>query len=199
MLHVLVGPTCNNNCIFCMEDDRERRREHVSAQTLPDLLAMLASYQSRDAVLFTSGEPTLSPHLPVLIRRARELGYRSVGLITNGRRLAYRQYAEALLKNGLTHLTVSVHGHTARLHDGLTRTRGSFEHTAAGLKHLSALKERYWFQWLTSTVVTRRNLPHLPAIHAFLAALPLDGLVFNVMMARGRGEQHFERLMAPYL
>ena len=25
MLHVLVGRVCNNNCLFCMESDREAR------------------------------------------------------------------------------------------------------------------------------------------------------------------------------
>jgi len=198
MLHVLIGPTCNNNCQFCMEDDRERRRVHIEGQTDADIREMLRSYAGRDEVLFTSGEPTLNPHLPDYVKLARELGYRTVALISNGRRLSYPAYLEGLVRVGLTKLTLSIHGHVATLHDGLTRTRGSFDQTRQALANASALKARRRLELTTSTVVTARNLPHLPAIHAFLAGFAVDRIVFNVMMARGLGARHFDRLMPAY-
>lgn len=198
MLHVLVGPTCNNHCRFCMEDDRARRQVHITGQTDADVRRMLADYAGRDEVLFTSGEPTLNPHLPEYVALARELGYRTVALISNGRRLAYPAYLATLLRAGLTKLTISIHGHEAALHDGLTRTKGSFEQTRAALENAGKAKERRSLVLTTSTVITTKNLPHLEAIHAFLAGFAIDRMVFNVMMARGLGARHFARLMPPY-
>lgn len=198
MLHVLVGPTCNNHCRFCMEDDRARRRVHIEGQSDADIREMLRSYGARDEVLFTSGEPTLNPRLPDYVALAHELGYRTVALISNGRRLSYPAYLAGLVRAGLTKLTLSIHGHEARLHDGLTRAKGSFDQTRAALENAGAIKTRRRLELTTSTVVTTKNLPHLAAIHAFLAGFAVDRIVFNVMMARGLGARSFDRLMPPY-
>ena len=40
-LHVAIGPICNNNCIFCMEEDREGRREVNAALTAEDVRQIL--------------------------------------------------------------------------------------------------------------------------------------------------------------
>jgi MoaA/NifB/PqqE/SkfB family radical SAM enzyme len=198
MLHVLVGAACNNNCSFCMESDRRRRTARVRAQSAADVRAMLSAYGKLDQVLFTSGEPTLEPELVTYVGWAREVGFRTIALITNGRRLAYAGYARALLEAGLTRITVSIHGHTPTLHDGLTRSPGSFAQTLAGLENLRRLRRTTSLELHTSTVVTRRNLPHLEAIVRLLLAHGVDVVVLNVMMAQGRGATLAPQLLAPY-
>lgn len=198
MLHVLLGATCNNNCVFCMEADRSARRRHIQGQSRADIHRMMADYPARDEILFTSGEPTLNPDLPDHIRQARAMGYQTIGLITNARRLAYPSYAADLVAAGLNKVTVSIHGHQARLHDGLTRTRGAFEQTLAGLRNLAALRPARRLDLHTSTVVVRRNMPHLGAIHDLLSGLGVDRMVFNIMMAKGRGVEKIDLLMARY-
>lgn len=199
MLHLLVGGVCNNNCLFCMEADRKARAAHARSQSHADVYAMIDTFPDTDGILFTSGEPTFNPNLFRYIRRARQRGFAEIGIITNGRRLAYPHYARRLLDLGINHVTVSIHGHTAKLHDGLTRTPGSFAQTCAGLRNLCLLKISRQFELRTSTVVSRRNLPHLQAIHRFLASnSPIDLMVMNVMMARGRGARYLESLMPRY-
>jgi cyclic pyranopterin phosphate synthase len=199
MLHVLLGADCNNNCVFCMEADRRARRRRIAAQSPGDVQRMLDDYSQRDEVLFTSGEPTLNPRLPEHIAAARQRGYRTIGLISNARRLAYAGYAARLLDAGLNKVTVSIHGHQARLHDGLTRSRGAFAQSLAGLDNLVALRRAgRRLDLHTSTVVVRRNLPHIAAIHALLAGRGVDRMVFNAMMAKGRGAEKIGLLMARY-
>ena len=53
--------------------------------------------------VFTGGEPTLRPDLPDLVKFASQLGM-VTGLITNGLRLAERDYLHEILQNGLDHL-----------------------------------------------------------------------------------------------
>jgi cyclic pyranopterin phosphate synthase len=159
---------------------------------------MLEAYPSRDEILFTSGEPTLNDRLPVYVGWARDLGFGCIALITNGRRLAYRDYVEALVTAGLSRVTISIHGHDAKLHDASTRTPGSFAQSWAGLENACGAKRAGALEVFTSTVVTRRNLAHLSAIYERLALLPIDRLILNVMMARGRGATHLLALMPRY-
>ncbi len=192
-LHVNTGAYCNNNCRFCAEDDRAARARMVGAQTPEELDAIMAEFPCRDHLCFTTGEPTLNPLLPWLIRRAKELGYREIALITNGRRLADPAYLERLLGAGLNLLTVSIHAGLPRLHDGLTRTPGSFVQTVAGMRNAAP-----WVRLHTSTVITRRNLGSLHPLLVLLGRLGVRQAVLNVVKPRGRAEAGAPKLLPHY-
>lgn len=197
-LHLCVGQDCNNNCIFCMEEDRDARRRRISSQTTNDLVKMMRSSNASE-VMFTSGEPTLNPDLPKLLSIAKALKFETIGIITNGRRLSYQEYTRALLKNGLNHVLVSIHGPNAKIHDALCRTRGAFEQTLKGLKNLSKIKQLYpSLKIHTATVVNRINLKHIEDLLDLLSPMEIDQYVFNVMMPEGRGLRFFESLMPRY-
>lgn len=198
MLHVLTGALCNNNCVFCAEADREERYRHVSSQSPEHIREMIRSYDGRDEVMFTSGEPTLNENLPDYVEHGRSMGYRTVSLISNGRRFAYADFGRGLVRRGLDKVTISIHGHTRRLHEGLTRTPGSFEQTVAGIRNLVELRKERNLVLHSSTVVVQRNLRHMEEIGCFLLELGMDRICFNVMMAKGRGESSFSRLMPRY-
>ncbi len=196
-VHISIGAVCNNNCIFCMEEDRDARYVNNSAMTPERVRWVLERHQGSEEVCFTSGEPTTRPELPDFLSWARELGYPRISMMTNGRRIGHFPYAVALAKRGLNKVYVSIHGHTAKLHEGLTRTPGSFEQTVAGLDSATRLKP-YGVELHTSTVVTKRNLPHLLDIYRFLRSHGVDQVVFNVMQANGRANTYFEQLFPTY-
>jgi MoaA/NifB/PqqE/SkfB family radical SAM enzyme len=196
-LHVSIGAVCNNNCIFCMEEDRDGRYVNNSAMTAERVRWMLEQHRGAEEVCFTSGEPTTRQDLPDLVRMAREMGYRRISMMTNGRRLGHLPYAAGLVKLGMTRFYVSIHGHTEKLHEGLTRTPGSFEQTVAGLDGVTKLK-RFGVELHTSTVLTKRNLPHLLDIYRFLRGHGVDQVVFNVMQANGRADTHFDQIFPTY-
>ncbi len=196
-VHVSLGAVCNNNCIFCMEEDRDARYVNNSAMTKERVRWILEQSRGAEEVCFTSGEPTTRPELPDFVARARALGYRHVSVMTNGRRLSHLPYAALLARSGMNRFYVSIHGHTKKLHEGLTRTPDSFEQTVAGLASVVKLK-RFGVELHTSTVVTDRNLPHLLDIYRFLRARGVDQVVFNVMQANGRADTHFEQIFPRY-
>jgi cyclic pyranopterin phosphate synthase len=92
---------------------------------------------------------------------------------------------------------VSIHGHEKHLHEGLTRTPESFEQTVAGIDNIARLK-RYGVELHTSTVITKRNLPHMGEIYRFLRSHAVDQVVFNVMQANGRANTYFEKIFPTY-
>ena len=122
-LHVDIGASCNNNCIFCMEDDRQGRKARMDSLTPESLKRILDANRFRREVVFVSGEPTLSPHFLPALRWAKEMGYERIGVITNGRRFAYLPFARSTLENGLNVAMVSIHGADAAVLHGGERGR----------------------------------------------------------------------------
>ncbi len=198
-LHVCLGSECNNNCLFCMEEERGKRRNKLGRVDTQTVIAMLSSQQQRDEVMFTAGEPTLRPDLPLLIRKSKELGYRRIGMISNGRRFAYASYLNELLDAGLQFLIVSIHGPDAATHDGLTRTPGSFQNVALGLANIKAARDGgRKLRFSTSTVLNKRNLGNLAAHLEFLATFQPDEVVLNAIQPQGRGGRYFKQLVPTY-
>lgn len=202
-LHISIGKICNNNCVFCMEEDREERYRNNSAMTRERVFWILEQHRGAEEVCFTSGEPTTREELPEFVSRAKELGYARISVMTNGRRVGHMPYAAALVKRGMNRFYISIHGHTKKLHEGLTRTPDCFEQTVTGLDtitKLSALVARAGVkvELHTSTVLTKRNLPHLASIYRFLRSHGVQQVVFNVMQANGRADTYFEQLFPSY-
>jgi cyclic pyranopterin phosphate synthase len=198
-LHICVGYSCNNNCLFCMEEDREARFTRLIDQSDDDVRRMMTFDPEATEVMFTSGEPTLHPRLAQFIAMARDLGFPTVGMITNGRLLSYRPYARKLLESGLNHVLVSVHGPDAHVHDGLTRAKGSFDQAMAGLANLLLLKREYPnLKVHTSYVVNKRNYKLFREFFDVMVPFAVDQHVFNVMMPEGRGAEFFDQLVVKY-
>jgi cyclic pyranopterin phosphate synthase len=196
-IHINLGPVCNNNCIFCMEEDRELRYVVNSSLTPERVHKILKANAGAEEVCFTSGEPTLVEELPVYVAWAKELGYRKRSVMTNGRRLSYMSYCAKLVKAGMNFFYVSIHGHTEKLHNALVRTKGAFDQTVAGLDNITKL-QKFGVSLHTSTVITKRNVSQLGEIYAFLRAHGVQQVVLNVMQANGRANTYFDQLFPTY-
>src|SRR6202030_734238 len=81
-VHISIGAVCNNNCIFCMEDDRDGRYVNHSAMTAEPVRWILEETRGAEEVCFTSGEPTTRPELPDFVTLARSLGYGRISTMT---------------------------------------------------------------------------------------------------------------------
>lgn len=125
---------CNCRCVFCVIDERTAR------QTMSARAAIRHLAQAREAgateVDFGGGEPTLRKDLPELARAAARLGFSRIGVRSNGLLLCYPDFVETLMRSGVDHFAVSVWGHAPVVHDGLSRTEGSFEMLEMGAKHV---------------------------------------------------------------
>lgn len=196
-VHILTGAVCNNNCIFCMEEDRDGRYVVNSATNDDTVRWILDQNDGCEEVCFTSGEPTTNPRLALWVSWAKKKGVPRISVMTNGRALGYEKYARTLMAAGMNRFYVSIHGHTDKLHEGLTRTPESFAQTVAGLDMITKYK-RFGVELHTSTVVTKRNMPHFLDIYRFLRAHGVDQVVFNVMQANGRANTYFDQLFPTY-
>ena len=153
---------CNNNCRFCLDGDNKKRGTKTIEQIKQELGEGVKEGCTR--LVLSGGEPTIHPDFLEIIRLGKELGYKKVQVITNGRMFSYKNFLKKAISNGLDEITFSIHGHNAKLHDYLTGVKGSFEQSISGLKN--ALNTRLIVS--VDTVVNKLNIKFFPEIVEFL-------------------------------
>src|SRR5262245_45349790 len=173
---------CANRCVFCATGDR------ISAALGWDKIeGILRQHRDEgtDQLDIDGGEPTLHPRLTDAIRLARELGYRSINVTTNGRTLRDPSVATDLLDSGITHLLISLHGATADVHDAATDAPGSFEQTVAGIDNVMALRPEHVETGMNVTIV-RCNIDHLMPLTELAIAKGFSKINFQFTTPFGR-------------
>lgn len=168
---------CTNRCRFCRADEYRGVVEDLPFEKAVRLLVE-AKRLGVAMVLFSGGEPTLRADLPRLARTATALGLRW-GLITNGRRLVYQDYREALFGLGLEYVHTSLHGARAETHDEIVQCAGYAEvlkalrglRSQGGVSHGSSRPRAGGIEIHVNTVIAKTNIGELYAISDLLAGL----------------------------
>lgn len=168
-----VGFACNNRCVFCAQGEK---RTACAALPLDELIRRLELVRGETrGLVLTGGEPTAYRNIVPLVLAARKMGFDPIQIQTNGRMLSYDKVLHALLAAGATEFSPSLHGSTAKLHDGLTRAPGSYDQTIAGIRNAIASGAIV----VTNSVITRSNVRDLPDLTVLLGSLG----VRNVQLA----------------
>lgn len=137
MLHVFLNYACQAKCAFCYNPPLT---PELVRWTLPlDRIAAELLNGRRDGysgVTFSGGEVTLMSDLPKILLLARKAGYTSIGIISNGIRLADPAYFSSLLDAGLGFCCLSVHAADAALHDRIVAVPGAFAKALQAVERL---------------------------------------------------------------
>lgn len=137
-LQVNLGYTCNQSCVHCHVNAGPNRTEQMSAETVEQVLDLLAAKRIRSLDL-TGGAPELNPHFRSLVTRARAAGVHVIDrcnltvLFERGQ----EDTAEFLAEQGVE-IVASL---PCYLEDNVDRQRGAgvFEKSIAALALLNAL------------------------------------------------------------
>lgn len=204
-LHIKTSGYCNNNCIFCCDRIPDMPKEGNSSHfdspglNLKKFKESCKRISSIDSMLFTCGEPTLNKRLSVFIALAKKLGYKSIGIQTNGRLLGYKDFCLNLIEAGATEFGVSIHGSNRLIHESLTRTPGGFAQTYSGLENLVALKDKYNIKIGVSTTLTKLNYKDIYNILKMLLVLEkIDSFALNTLMYSNNAYKFFNQIYVSY-
>ncbi len=106
--------------------------------TTRKIASLLSGYREKGVakVDFGGGEPTARHDLPVLAKAAAELGYKHIGVKSNGMRFCYPDYAEQCMGAGFNDFSISLWGYPADMHDRMAGRTGAFDMTEMGLNNL---------------------------------------------------------------
>lgn len=156
---LFTGYSCNNRCVFCIDADKRSLPERTTVELLKLIYA--AGKKGADILEIIGGEATIRPDFAALVRAAKKVGIGSVSCATNGRVLSDMAAAKKILAAGLDSVIFSLHGPTARVHDALTASPGSF---AQLMKGAANLKKLGFGKMGGNTTVVKGNMRALPAL-----------------------------------
>lgn len=183
---------CNNRCVFCVQGDKrchEPDREHDQVRA-----EIADRRESCDGIVFTGGEVSLRSDLPEVIAHARALGYRTIQVQSNGRRMSYGPYLEALCDAGMTEFAPAIHGATSAVHDALTRARGSFVQSVRAVE----LARRRGVRVVLNSVIVQQNVHQLSDMVRLFARIGAAQSQLAFVHALGTAAQNFEDVVPRY-
>ena len=186
---VKTGFGCNNRCMFCVQGNKRDLYGNTSTEEVKETLRQ--AVKDSDSNVFTGGEVTIRPDFLELVRYAKAQGFRRIQIQTNGRMLSYMKFARQTVEAGANEFSPALHGHTAALHEHLTRVDGSFRQTAQSIRNLKALGQLV----ITNTVITRSNFRHLPELATLLVRLGVDQYQLAFVHALGTAQEFFHRIV----
>lgn len=151
----------------------------MDTATIRDWLAAFAGKSGKANVVFLGGEPTLHPGLPDAVRAARELGYNSVTIDTNG--YLFHDILRKIGPDQVDFISFSLDGATRGTNDML-RGQGSYETCVAGIRNAI----RGGFDTSLIYTVSSQNLHELEMMPPILGDLGIRRFFIQVIGIRGK-------------
>lgn len=192
-LSIHLTDTCNNSCIFCVVGSHRGTPEKVNRKMVYEFLKENMN-EGYDSVNIHGGEPTIVPEFLEIIKMIKKLGFPAISLQTNGRFFSDIEFAKRAIEYGVNLLVVSLHGHTAELHDYFSRTNNSFKEAISGIKNAVNLgcKVR------TNTCVCKQNYKDLTNIVNYSMDLGVSHINISNLHTAGNCLKNFD-LVVPKL
>lgn len=185
-LNLKLTYACTNNCGFCFSS----RLKDEAIGEAGILREVEDGYRRgcRELVL-SGGEPTLRPDtLRAVLEHAGAAGYQKYIIQTNGSGFADNPDLVSMLgrfsERADVSVSFSVHGHTARIHDEMSRTPGTFEKLMRAIRRV---RDETGCGVYTNTVMSRTNLPWLRELAAMLLPFQPEIMQFSMMHLKRPG------------
>lgn len=124
---------CNSNCIFCYSHNTWHNAQPHNEMTVEQFFAYLDDKElsAKDRVIVNGGEPLMHTEIGKILGGLLPYGC-EVLIYTNGRMIT--NYDLSCLNENFRFI-IPIHGYE-EIHDSITRVKGSYQETIAGLKYL---------------------------------------------------------------
>jgi len=131
MLFVEVTDRCNERCVHCYAEAAPERANRLSLTDIEHVLRA-ACKLGDPAVQFTGGDPLIHPDIVEAVALARNMGFGTIEIYTNG--LALGADMLARLAPYQPRLAFSVYARAPAVHDAITRVPGSLKRTLRAMR-----------------------------------------------------------------
>ena len=177
---------CNMRCQPCFMDANAGQDVHeLSMNDIKAILDRATSVEKRREVniLFSGGEPTISPRFLEAVRYAHQLGFKRLHVATNGIRFAQDEdFASRAKDAGLHGVFLQLDGVT----DEKNAHRGISNFMAVKVTALENITAAGLQVTLQSTLVNQLNVDQVGPIVEFAVERGIFGIIFQPIMFTGR-------------
>ena len=175
--HILTK--CNLKCRHCYINPGQHGDSTLPLPVISAWLETFANNKNSKNLIFLGGEPTLHPDLPAAVKYARDLGFDSITIDTNG--YLFHDILSKVKPGEVDYFSFSLDGTSRETNDRIRGT-GSFDTCIAGIEQAN-LKG-----FTTSLIytVSAANIHEVDKLPDFLKNLRIDRFFIQVIGLRGR-------------
>lgn len=178
--HILTR--CNLKCRHCYINPEQHGHNTLSLSDITAWLNIFSKMNKNSNVIFLGGEPTLHPDLSFAVKKAKDLGYSSVTVDTNG--YLFNNILSKVDPDDVDNFSFSLDGAT-RHTNNMIRGDGSYDKCLAGIKKANSKG----FHTSIIYTVSRTNIHELWMMAPLLADLNVNRFFIQVIGIRGKSAQ----------
>jgi len=182
---IILNTGCSQYCVFC----RGRKPKISEAELRIQELKVYKNirYLKREGIKkieISGSDPIEYNQIIELIRYIKKEGYEFIQLSTHGTKLSDSSFLDKLISSGVDKLRIPIYGSSAKIHDSITRTPGSFDRVVKGIKLLK--KKSSDISIMMSCLIVRQNKNDLFNIVDFVTnELRVEDFYFSIPCSRG--------------
>ncbi len=178
--HILTA--CNLSCSHCYINKIQHGSLTLPTETIEKWLALFSDPKKKTNLILLGGEPTLHEDLPVIVKKAKDLGY-FVTVDSNG--FLFHDFLAKTNPETLDFLSFSLDGPDAATNDSI-RGKGVFDVCVANIKRAVAKG----FNVSVIYTVSKKNIQELAQMVPLLQKLKVRRFFIQVIGLRGNSAQN---------
>lgn len=174
--HILTK--CNLKCKHCYINPKQHGKNTLPLDTIEAWLEVFAEKSNPTNLIFLGGEPTLHPDLSLAVKKAKDLGYDSITVDTNG--YLFNDILAKVNPGEIDYFSFSLDGATRKTNN-LIRGEGSYNKCIEGIKQAVSKG----FNTSLIYTVSKVNIQELDSMVPLLKDLGVDRFFIQVIGMRG--------------
>ena len=178
--HILTK--CNLNCRHCYINREQHGENTLPLSTIEAWLGAFAEKSNIANVIFLGGEPTIHPDLSFAIKKAKNMGYNSITVDTNG--YLFNDILSKVSPDDVDYFSFSLDGATRKTNN-MIRGKGSYDKCIEGIKKAVSMG----FGTSLIYTVSSANIHELEMMVPLLDDLNIERFFVQVIGIRGKPAQ----------
>lgn len=178
--HILTK--CNLNCRHCYINREQHGENTLPLSTIEAWLGAFAQKSNIANVIFLGGEPTIHPDLSFAIKKAKNMGYNSITVDTNG--YLFNDILSKVSPDDVDYFSFSLDGATRKTNN-MIRGEGSYDKCIEGIKKAVSMG----FGTSLIYTVSSANIHELEMMADLLDDLNIERFFVQVIGIRGKPAQ----------
>ncbi len=178
--HILTK--CNLRCRHCYINTEQHGENTLPLSTIEAWLSAFAEKSNIANVIFLGGEPTIHPDLSLAIKKAKNMGYNSITVDTNG--YLFNDILSKVSPDDVDYFSFSLDGATRKTNN-MIRGEGSYDKCIEGIKKAVSMG----FGTSLIYTVSKNNIHELEMMVPLLDDLNIERFFVQVIGIRGKPAQ----------